>query len=302
MIENKNSFFSLRINTEEIKNNKFAMEKLENSIDLILSSLNATKSVYKFNQKNNNEIICLFETGTRKRKGQLIKLCENLLEEKIFFVGDGITKFVFDNEIQRFTKNANFIMVEKPILFSEYRGNDIKVFNNKNNWYPWQKDVYNLIFNEDSTFREPDPRKIISLVDKEGNSGKSSFFKWLFFNHPETIGRIGYGSASQLRSSAVNMGKKKLYIVDLARSKSKNDKEEDLLSVLEDLKSGLVTNAMYGSGKTLLMEPPHIIVSSNYILKYELLSSDRWNVVEINKSNKLKLLKESRSKKVIKKF
>lgn len=87
------------------------------------------------------------------------------------------------------------------------------------------------------------------------------------------------------------MGKKDLYIVDLARSKSKNDKEEDLLSVLEDIKSGLVTNAMYGSGKTLLIEPPHIIVSSNYVLKYELLSNDRWEVYEINSSNKLQKLK-----------
>ena len=125
---------------------------------------------------------------------------------------------------------------------------------------------------------------------KKGNSGKSSFFKWLYFKHNEAIGRIGYGSASQLRSSAVNIGKKKLYIVDLARSKSKDDRQEDLLSVLEDLKSGLVTNAMYGSGRTLMMEPPHIIVSSNYVLKYELLSEDRWEVYQITKSNKLKRL------------
>lgn len=99
---------------------------------------------------------------------------------------------------------------------------------------------------------------------------------------------MGYGSASQLRSGAVNIGKKKLYIVDLARSKSSGDKEEDLLSVLEDIKNGFVTNAMYGSGKTLMMEPPHIIVSSNYILNYELLSSDRWQVYEINSKNQLK--------------
>ena len=64
------------------------------------------------------------------------------------------------------------------------------------------------------------------------------------------------------------------------------------MSVLEDLKSGLVTNVMYGSGKTLIMEPPHIIVSSNYILKYELLSEDRWDVYQITSSNKLKQINQ----------
>ena len=39
---------------------------------------------------------------------------------------------------------------------------------------------------------------------------------------------------------------------------------------------------MYGSGRTLLMEPPHIIVSSNYNLDYNLLSEDRWEVYEIS--------------------
>ena len=144
---------------------------------------------------------------------------------------------------------------------------------------------YNSLFEkveETEKFKKPDPRHILSLVDKKGNTGKSSFFKWLYYKYPKNIGRIGYGSASQLRSSVVNIGKKDLYIIDLSRSKSRNDRQEDLLSVLEDLKSGLVTNAMYGSGRTLLMEPPHIIVSSNYNLDYNLLSEDRWEVYEIS--------------------
>ena len=159
-----------------------------------------------------------------------------------------------------------------------------------------------MIFHQDGTYKEPDPRNIISLIDKKGNSGKSSFFKWLSYKNPESIGRLGYGSASQLRSSAVNIGKKELYIVDLARSKSKQDREEDLLSVLEDLKSGFITNAMYGSGKILMMEPPHIIVSSNYEFKYEALSSDRWHIYRITSKKKLKKLRtqESLAKKSVK--
>jgi hypothetical protein len=54
--------------------------------------------------------------------------------------------------------------------------------------------------------------------------------------HSNDIRRLSHGSASQLRSSAVNLGSKKLYILDLARSKSKLDKKEDLLSVLGNTK------------------------------------------------------------------
>jgi hypothetical protein len=184
--------------------------------------------------------------------------------------------------------NKHFELINKPM--NEYTGSDISIFDDRKKWHSWQKEIYQMIFDENESFKKPDRRHIISLVDKKGNSGKSSFFKWLFFKYPNLIGRIGYGSASQLRSGAVNIGKKELYIVDLARSKGKNDQKEDLLSVLEDLKSGLVTNLMYGSGKTLLIEPQHIIVSSNYTLKYELLSEDRWEVYEITSSNKLKKL------------
>lgn len=288
-METKQSFFSLRLELETF-NNKYKQEELDNIVDLIISSLGVKTNCYKF--ENKEEKVYLFKTETRKRKGQLVKLCDKLLPTNQYYVAEGLTRITFISEIERLKKNPNFELLEKPMPFIEYNANDIEIFNNIENWHSWQKDIYEKIFHTDTnTFKKPDPRRIISLVDKKGNSGKSSFFKWLFYKKPSEIGRIGYGSASQLRSSVVNMGKKDLYIVDLARSKSKDDRQEDLLSVLEDIKSGLVTNAMYGSGKTLLMEPPHIIVSSNYVLKYELLSSDRWEVYEINSSNKLQKLK-----------
>jgi hypothetical protein len=49
---------------------------------------------------------------------------------------------------------------------------------------------------------------------------------------------------------------------------------------------------MFGSGKTLLMTPPHIIVAGNRPLNYELLSKDRWVIFEITKDKKLKNITE----------
>ena len=41
---------------------------------------------------------------------------------------------------------------------------------------------------------------------------------------------------------------------------------------------------MDGSGNSLVMEPPDIIIASNYELNYEILSENRWNIYE-RKSN-----------------
>jgi len=182
---------------------------------------------------------------------------------------------------------------EYPDLL-EYNGKDIKIYKDKTKWRKWQTKIYDKLIDETGEFKKPDARKIISLVDFKEASGKSSFFKWLYVQHPKDIGRMGYGSSSQLRSSIINIGRKKLYIVDLPRTKGRGDKQEDLLSIIEDIKTGLVINARYGSVKTLLMEPPHIIISSSYELEYSALSKDKWEVYQIDtKTLDLKDLKIS---------
>jgi hypothetical protein len=297
-VENKNSFFSLTLPISN-NQNEIHIEKLKDKTDLVLNLMNVRNTFYQFEQKENNQLLFFFKTDSRKRKGQLTKYCEQVFPENQQFTVQGLTKFNFDSSIERMKKNNHFNLSKEPSTFDEYTGSDIKIFDNDKNWYPWQKELYQKLFNSDNSFRQPDGRKIISIIDKTGNNGKSSFYKFLFFHHAEFIGRIGYGSASQLRSSCVNIGKKNVYIIDLARSKSKNDKEEDLLSVLEDLKTGLITTSMYGSGGTLLMDPPNIVVSSNYALNYELLSADRWEVYEI-RSHKLKKI-NTKNKTIVKK-
>ena len=125
--------------------------------------------------------------------------------------------------------------------------------------------------------REPDPRKIVFIYDEKGNSGKSSFYKYLYYYHAEDMRRITYGTASQLRTSLINIGPKKIYLIDLTRSKEKQDEPLDLLSAIKDLKGGVVSSSMYmyGSGTTMLMDIPHIVVSSNYLFEFNSLSSDR---------------------------
>ena len=300
-MENKKTFFCLKLIIGNKRFNDNYLDDLNNQVDIILSSMSVSDEVYKFETKSKEEVIYLFRTENRKRKGQLVRKCEQTLEKEQICLAEALTKASYEQTLYRLKKNRHVKLIKKPNPFSEYKGEDIAFFNDPKNWYSWQNDFYNLIFNEDGSFKDPHPRHIISLIDKEGNTGKSSFLKWLSFTHPNDIGRLGYGTTGQLRSAVINIGTKKLYIIDLTRAKGKEDREEDLLSVTEDIKSGNVFSSFFGSGKALLMSPPHIVISTNYELKYNLLSEDRWRIYEI-KNKKLKnITARTRAIKAIKK-
>jgi len=285
-MENKNTFFSLILDISAHEKIPYQLDKLSNAVDLVLSLMKVSGYSYKF--QSSQEMVYLFKTEHRKRKGQLVSYCQKIFPSSQDFQVEALSKFSFEKDLLRFQANQNYKEMDKPLPFSDYSASDLTIFKDRKNWHPWQKEVYSMLFNSDGTFKQPDGRYIYSFVDVNGNTGKSSFFKFLFYQHPTVIARLTYGSAAQLRSAAVNLGEKKLYIVDLTRAKSVNDKEQDLLSAIEDIKNGFVTSSLYGSGKTLMMEPPHIVVSSNYTLDYTLLSSDRWQVYQITKTKKLK--------------
>jgi hypothetical protein len=292
MIENKNSYFMLDIKVPG--EDKIYKENLENKIDLIFSSLGTCyNQTYKFIKNDQKRIVYFFRTEKRKRRGQVVKFCEMHLPEDLVYKADAITKSYLDLSLIKLEMDKTFDRLEEPTKFNDYNGEDLEIFDDEKNWFPWQRDIFKIIFHKDGSFREAHQRHIFSIIDVDGNSGKSSFFKYLFFKNPVEIGRLTYATASQLRSSSVNGGPKKLYIIDLARSKSRNDKEEDLLSVIEDIKGGLVVQNMYGASRQLLMSPPHIIISSNYRLNYNLLSKDRWRIFKIDKNNKLGKLNQA---------
>lgn len=73
--------------------------------------------------------------------------------------------------------NKNYILQNKICKNSKYSGENIKIFNDKNNWYKWQKDIVAFFFDKDGKIKKANDRKIFHTVCFEGNSGKSSFFK-----------------------------------------------------------------------------------------------------------------------------
>lgn len=174
---------------------------IETNIDVILANMTATGNVYKF--KSSEKYVYMFSTKQRKRNGQLIKLVERMLVNKEYIDGyqtAACLKSEFSEMLSRMKLRKSFKLVAEPTIFDGYSAKDLEVFKNKDNWYPWQKEIYQKLFFNTDTIREPNPREIIALYDKDGNAGKSSFFKYLFYYHSDEIGRVTYGTSSQLRS------------------------------------------------------------------------------------------------------
>lgn len=62
----------------------------------------------------------------------------------------------------------------------------------------------------------------------------------------------------------------------MPRTLGTDDSVNSIISALEDCLNGFLSSSYYGESKTLLMEPPHVVVFSNQQCPYDKMSSDRW--------------------------
>lgn len=297
MVELKKSCFRIiLINPYKDEDKKKMFRSTKESADFIMSkigNIDMEESYVKYYQG----IIYLtifIKCSNRKRAAQIKRFCEseNIMDSMV----KSYLSIDWKKEINkcRYSEDYTSCTIQAPSREISYSRKDIMVLDDIKNWHPWQKDIYKMMFDVDKIdprkvdrFGEPEERAIISLVDFVGNSGKSTFWKWILDKYNDDIATISYGTAGQLRSRAVNVGPKKAYILDLPRSRGKLDATDDLLSVIEDLKSGKIDSSYYGSSSTLLFDRPHVVISSNFEFDYSKLSSDRWRVFVL-KNNKLK--------------
>lgn len=105
----------------------------------------------------------------------------------------------------------------------------------------------------------------------------------------DSIVKVDYGLSHQLRSLVIEAGPKEVYIIDLLRTRGRNDNMDDMLSVIEEVKNRFLTSPMYRKNKNLMMRPPFVLVFSNTYLPYDKLSKDRWECYEMKQPNPPKL-------------
>lgn len=187
----------------------------------------------------------------------------------------------------------------KPFLSKElaaaeivkYKGKDLEVFKT-NGFFPWQRKILNIIFKNGTTdFNHSSCREVYWVEDTRGNSGKSLFTKYLCYNNQE-ITKLAFGSGSQMRSAIIEEGPKKCYIIDIPRKLCNDDFQNNIYSCIEDIKNGFVKSSMYGQPKSLFMEPPQIIIFSNFECPIDKLSIDRWKICSIMDNKLVELVDE----------
>ena len=232
---NKSSYFYVNLQLDafyDIQNQNLT-NKIENSVDIVLAALLATDNVYKF--KNNGRVIYLFSTENRKRKGQLDKLIDkNLIDNKLIesYETKSLLKSEFNLILNELKQSKDLRLVSEPNVFPSYNGNDVKFLDDRSKWYGWQTTLYNELFYPSGEIRPADARKIIFVYDPVGNSGKSMWMKYLYTRNPQEMSKVSSGTAAQLRSQLINMGSsKRIYFIDLPRSKEKYSSDNDILNV-----------------------------------------------------------------------
>ena len=256
--------------------------KLENQMDEVLAKIKAGEEVYIMKEERQpNRIDYYFRTIQRKRIGQLRNLLDKKLDERVLKSTKAHLKKSFYNNINDCIKKG-YITVDDSF---RYKGRDIEQFKDRNNWYEWQTELYDLLYNKNGKIKEADDREILFIKDMAGNSGKSSFIKWLYLNSNDEIGFLTDGTASQLKASIANMGVKKAYIIDLPRTENSKESIQGLMIACEMLKNGVIASNMYGARKTVVMCNPWVILTGN-TLPLGSFSVDRWKVWDLKKTEK----------------
>lgn len=127
---------------------------------------------------------------------------------------------------------------------------------------PWQKSL------ETELLTEPDDRKIIWIYDN-GNTGKSSFAKYMAITHNATV--LGNGKLGDLSYAIPD--NPKIIIFNLTRSVDGYVN----YAAIECIKDGLVFSSKYES-KTKIYNCPHIVIFANFEPDESKLTGDRWDI------------------------
>jgi len=132
---------------------------------------------------------------------------------------------------------------------------------------PWQDKIIEMV-------EKFEVRKIIYIYGPIGMEGKTFLLKYLWGkDKAEWLPYcINY---EKIMQNAYAKGAAKVFIMDMPRAVRK-DKQEEIYGAIETLKGGMSYDSRY-SYKELFFDPPQIVVYSNSVPDWGLLSRDRWN-------------------------
>ncbi len=135
---------------------------------------------------------------------------------------------------------------------------------------PWQEELRLVIVQQ---LEECDNRKINWVYDQEGNMGKTTMAGYL----ESTMDAITFENGKSADIAFLYSGQK-LCLFDYSRSQS----EHINYGILESVKNGRVMSTKYQC-VFKCFPPPVVVVFANFEPKWESMSADRWNFIEIKK-------------------
>jgi len=257
-------------------------------LEKILSSF-CKSYVFQVERETRTHYQGCFVTKVRKRKSTILALFKQQLEptnQESFVKNLTIERMMGSTEdaVAYCTKTDS--RIDTPVYngsLMPYTASDLKIFDNPSVWYPWQKQMAKILFKTPLgtlpiKMTEPDDRTLIWVVDQLGCSGKSKFVKHICYNLPEQACKLAFGSSTQLRSACISAGPRQVYFIDMPRTLGRDDNILDIISTAEDIKNGFIVTSMYGLYKSLIFEPPHVVIFSNTWPPNNTLSADRWDV------------------------
>jgi len=146
-------------------------------------------------------------------------------------------------------------------------------------WWPWQQEVIDTIMHT-----KPDDRTIHYIVDSVGKNGKSKVSKYLMW---QGVARtFQWVEAKNAYYSISKEGGRRAYIFDLTRTKPKKMSPDDIYSMIESIKNGMVDGSLY-ENEAVLFDPPHVWVFANMPPKKDALSADRFVLHDIDSAHRL---------------
>lgn len=227
-----------------------------------------------------------FETKIRKRHSTLLK---EIASQLYYCDNSGIQldrmQGSWDEAVAYCTKEdtrkEGTVPIFSPSILEPYKGSDIDFLADETRRYPWQRELFKILFKEvPNALHDPDGRTVIWITDTEGNTGKSKLVKYCCY-HNDSITKISFGSAGQLRSAIVSAGPKRCYFIDMPRTLGTDDSVNNIITAVEDIVNGFVVGNFYGKHSVMMCEPPHVVIFSNKECPEEKLSGDRWRIFYI---------------------
>jgi len=143
--------------------------------------------------------------------------------------------------------------------------------------FPWQQKIV------DEIATEPDDRTINWIYDTKGCIGKTALTKYLCVKNPDKI-LVVSGKAADAKYAIAELVAKDKEPEAVLFHFTRTNEQYVSYEAIEAIKDGLFFNTKYES-RQVVMNCPHVFIFANFPPIVEKLSADRWNIVNLTKSD-----------------